>query len=117
MTELHKRIRWSTWCAKGTTQVMPVGSVFEGPEHDLDVPVTEQGLADLRGLSPRERAKTIINNCIHPDYKPLMQEYYDRAKRECCELNVGHEPHLLFKVFKMQQHLVGKGTMKINKWN
>ena len=74
-------------------------------------------MADLRGLSPQERAKTIISKCVHPDYKPLMQEYYERAKRECCELNVGHEPHLLFKVFKMQQHLAEKGTMKIDNWN
>ena len=37
-------------------------------EHDLDVIVTEQGLADLRGLSPRERARVIINKTAHPDY-------------------------------------------------
>ncbi|MBU5636251.1 acetyl-CoA hydrolase [Geomonas sp. Red69] len=101
----------------GITCVVPMAPHVDHTEHDLDVLVTEQGLADLRGLSPRERAKTIINNCVHPDYKPLMQEYYERAKRECCELNVGHEPHLLFKVFKMQQHLAEKGTMKIDNWN
>lgn len=86
-------------------------------EHDLDVLVTEQGLADLRGLSPRERAQVIITKCVHPDYKPIMQEYFERAQRECCALNVGHEPHLLFKVFKMQQSLAEQGTMKIANWD
>lgn len=43
-------------------------------EHDLDVIVTEQGLADLRGLSPRERAPVIIKNCAHPDYKDLLMD-------------------------------------------
>lgn len=43
-------------------------------EHDLDVIVTEQGLADVRGLSPRQRAKVIIDNCAHPDYKDLLHE-------------------------------------------
>jgi acyl-CoA hydrolase len=44
------------------------------PEHDLDIIVTEQGYADLRGLSPRERAPLIIEKCAHPDYKDLLQE-------------------------------------------
>jgi acyl-CoA hydrolase len=44
------------------------------PEHDLDVVVTEQGLADIRGLSPRERAKVIIEKCAHPDYQDLLRE-------------------------------------------
>jgi acetyl-CoA hydrolase len=70
-----------------------------------------------RGLSPQERARTIITNCVHPDYKSLMQEYYERAKRECCAANMGHEPHMLFKVFKMQQNLAENGTMKIANWN
>jgi acetyl-CoA hydrolase len=46
-----------------------------------------------------------------------MQEYYERAKRECCAANMGHEPHMLFKVFKMQQNLAENGTMKIANWN
>ena len=44
------------------------------PEHDLDIIVTEQGLADLRGLSPRERAPIIIEKCAHPDYKDMLHE-------------------------------------------
>ena len=36
-------------------------------EHDVQVLVTEQGLADLRGLSPTRRAEVVIANCAHPD--------------------------------------------------
>jgi len=65
------------------------------PEHDLDIVVTEQGLADLRGLSPRERAPIIIEKCAHPDYKDLLNEYYDRSLHECLKRGAGHEPHML----------------------
>lgn len=41
-------------------------------EHDVDVVVTEQGLADLRGLAPRERATLIIETCAHPLYRDLL---------------------------------------------
>jgi len=44
------------------------------PEHDLDIVVTEQGLADLRGLAPRERAPLIIAKCAHPDFKDMLHE-------------------------------------------
>lgn len=43
-------------------------------EHDLDVIVTEQGLADVRGLSPRQRALVIIEKCAHPDYREQLKE-------------------------------------------
>lgn len=48
-------------------------------EHDVDILVTEQGLADLRGLAPRERARLIINNCAHPDYRGQLNDYFERA--------------------------------------
>jgi acetyl-CoA hydrolase len=86
-------------------------------EHDLDVLVTEQGVADLRGLCPTDRAQVIIDNCAHPEYRPILQEYLDRATKECQARAAGHEPHMLFKVFKMQQHLAEHGTMKIDNWD
>ncbi len=101
----------------GITCVVPFATHVDHTEHDLDVLVTEQGLADLRGLSPRERAKEIIARCVHPDYRPIMEEYFERARHECCGKAIGHEPHMLFKVFKMQQHLAERGTMKIANWD
>jgi succinyl-CoA:acetate CoA-transferase len=44
--------------------------------------VTEQGLADLRGLSPKQRAEVVIGNCAHPEYRPALADYYARARRE-----------------------------------
>lgn len=79
----------------GISCVVPFATHIDQTEHDLDVIVTEQGLADLRGLSPRERAPLIIEKCAHPDYKPMLKEYYDRALFECLKKGAGHEPHML----------------------
>jgi len=46
-------------------------------EHDVDVIVTEQGVADIRGLSPVERAERIVEECAHPDHRPALEEYLD----------------------------------------
>jgi acetyl-CoA hydrolase len=86
-------------------------------EHDMDVLVTEQGLADLRGLAPRQRAQRVIDNCVHPEYRPILQEYYDRALKECLASGSAHEPHMLEKVFKMHRHLKTNGTMKLTDWD
>jgi acetyl-CoA hydrolase len=101
----------------GISCVVPMVPHVDHTEHDMDVLVTEQGLADLRGLAPRERAQKIIDKCVHPDYKPILQEYFSRATRECLERGCGHEPHMLYKVFNMQKNLDENGTMKITNWN
>src|ERR1035437_1145001 len=49
--------------------IVPMVSHVEHTEHDVQVIVTEQGLADLRGLAPRQRAKVLIDTCAHPDYQ------------------------------------------------
>ena len=38
-----------------------------------------QSVADLRGKSPLERAHAIIENCAHPDYRPLLRQYLSIA--------------------------------------
>jgi acetyl-CoA hydrolase len=101
----------------GISCVVPFATHVDHTEHDLDVLVTEQGLADLRGLCPRERAREIIAKCVHPDYRPIMEDYLSRSEKECFEKGIGHEPHMLFKAFKMQQNLAENGTMKISDWN
>ena len=54
--------------AKGgvISAIVPMVSHGDDTEHDLDVIVTEQGLADLRGLSPKQRARQIIDHCHEP---------------------------------------------------
>jgi succinyl-CoA:acetate CoA-transferase len=67
--------------AKGgkISAIVPQASHVDHINQDVQVIVTEQGLADLRGLSPKERAQVIIANCAHPDYRPLLEDYYARA--------------------------------------
>ncbi len=43
--------------------IVPMASHVDHTEHDVSVIVTEQGLADLRGLSPKQRAQLIIEKC------------------------------------------------------
>lgn len=100
----------------GISCVVPMVTHVDHTEHDLHVIVTEQGLADLRGLSPIERAQVMIDRCAHPDYRPILQDYLDRAMRECLPRAAGHIPHLLPKVFRMHQELAERGTMKIRSW-
>ncbi len=72
--------------------IVPMVSHVDHTEHDVSVVVTEQGLADLRGLSPRQRAHLIIEKCAAPDYKSELADYLNRAER----LSYGrHTPHLL----------------------
>ena len=101
----------------GITCVVPKAPHIDHTEHDLDILVTEQGLADLRGLAPKDRAQKIIDKCVHPDYKPIIQEYFDMAKKECLAKSIGHEPQLFDRCFKMQQNLAQNGTMKIKSWD
>jgi acetyl-CoA hydrolase/succinyl-CoA:acetate CoA-transferase len=89
------------------SHVLPMVSHVDHTEHDVDILVTDQGLADLRGLSPRERAEVIIENCVHPDYKEELREYFERAK----ELG-GHTPHILEEAFKFHTRLKQTGSMK-----
>lgn len=55
--------------------IVPMVSHHDHTEHDVNIIITEQGVADLRGKSPKERAQTIIENCVHPDYKNILWDY------------------------------------------
>lgn len=88
------------------SSVVPMASHVDHNEHDVDVLVTEQGLADLRGLAPRERARAIIDNCAHPSYRDALNEYFDAA----CEKG-GHTPHVLRDALSWHANLEEKGTM------
>ena len=69
------------------SRIVPVCSHVDIPEHDIDFLVTETGWADLRGLSPRERAEQIIENCVHERFREPLSEYFEKA----CRMG-GHEP-------------------------
>lgn len=95
---------------KGTiSTIVPMVSHVDHTEHDVQVVVTEQGLADLRGLSPRQRAHLIIEKCASPDYKPLLIDYLSRAEH----LSYGkHTPHLLTESLGWHNRYLRTGNMR-----
>ena len=99
----------------GITCVVPKVSHVDHTEHDLDVLVTEQGLADLRGLSPAKRAREIINKCAHPEYKDYLMDYLERAEKELYPKHMGHEPHLIREENDLYISLLDNDTMRF--WN
>ena len=89
------------------SHVVPMVTHHDHTEHDVDILVTDQGLADLRGLAPRERAEVIIENCVHPDFKEEIRDYFNRA----CEQTGGQTPHILEEAFKFHNRLKQTGSM------
>lgn len=45
-----------------------------------------------------------------------MSELHARIRKKCFDQTIWHESHMLCKVFKMQQNIAEKGTMKIPNW-
>ena len=87
--------------------IVPMVSHVDHTEHDVDIIVTEQGIADLRGLAPRERARTIIDNCAHPSYRDALGDYY----RDACR-HGGHTPHRLQAAVAWHVRYHDEGTMR-----
>ncbi|WP_281745453.1 acetyl-CoA hydrolase/transferase family protein [Thermanaerovibrio acidaminovorans] len=94
--------------AKGgsISRIVPFCSHVDHTEHDVDVVVTEWGVADLRGLTPRERSVEIVGKCAHPDYRSALMDYIRRA-----QANGGHEPHDLKEAFSFHLRLIRNGSM------
>lgn len=88
--------------------IVPMVSHVDITEHNVDVIITEQGYADMRGLAPHERAIEMIEKCSHPDYRHLLREYYQKAEAEAG----GHEPHLLGEAFSFHEKFKKTGSMK-----
>ena len=97
--------------AKGgdISAIVPFCSHVDHTEHDTMVVITEYGYADLRGLSPKQRAKKMIA-IAHPDYRPLLEEYFDRAVSKCGK--TAHEPHDLSTALSFHERFLETKTMK-----
>lgn len=93
------------------SHVLPMVSHVDHNEHNVDVVVTDQGYADLRGLAPRERAKLIISNCAHPDYKADLLDYFERAVEQVG----GQTPHILSEAFAFHTRFLETKSMKKQK--
>jgi acyl-CoA hydrolase len=89
---------------------VPMVSHMDHSEHSVKIIVTEYGVADLRMKSPIQRAEEIINNCVHPDYKPLLREYLQMGIK-------GHTPQNLHACFGMHQAFTETGDMRNTDWN
>jgi succinyl-CoA:acetate CoA-transferase len=88
--------------------IVPMVSHVDHTEHDVHVVVTEQGLADLRGLPPRRRARQVIDHCAHPSYRPALEDYFDRA---LAGAPGKHTPHLLDEALSWHTRYLREGTM------
>lgn len=97
--------------AKGGTisSIVPMVSHVDHTEHDVDVIVTEFGVADLRGLAPKERVPLIINHCAHPDYRQQLWAYYHAAVEQTGH---HHTPHILEEALSWHVQLAKTNSMK-----
>lgn len=57
------------------SNIVPHVGHVDHSEHSVDVIITDQGIADLRGKDPVQRAETIIDNCANPMYRELLHDY------------------------------------------
>lgn len=84
-------------------------SHIDHSEHCVKVIVTEQGVADLRGKSPKQRAQLIIEKCVHPDYKQLLWDYVNLSGSL-------HTPHSLQACLGMHIEFQKSGDMRKINW-
>ena len=98
----------STAKSGAISAIVPQASHVDHISQDVQVLVTEQGLADLRGLSPKQRAEVIIQKCSHPTYRPALQDYFNRAKAHSYGLQ---SPSLLAEALSWHQRFVETGSM------
>jgi succinate CoA transferase len=98
--------------AKGgaISAIVPMVSHFDHSEHSVKVLITEQGIADLRGKSPSQRAQAIIENCVHPDFKQLLWDYVKLSGKK-------HTPHSLSASLGMHVEFATSGDMRKTSWN
>ena len=97
--------------AKGgkISAIVPMVSHNDQSEHSVKVLITEHGVADLRGYSPRQRAELIIENCAAPEYRPMLHDYL-----KLC--TPGHTPINLGACFGMHRQFAKTGNMLDTKW-
>ena len=97
--------------AKGgkISTIVPLVSHLDSSEHSVQVVITEQGVADLRGKSPNERAKTIIENCAHPDYRGILRDYTALAGHV-------HSPQTLKAAFGLHLIFAKTSDMRAVNW-
>lgn len=87
------------------SNIVPMVAHADHSEHSVDIIVTDQGIADLRGLAPLQRAQKVVENCAHPDYKGLLNDYLKLSKG-------GQTPHTLTAAFAFHNAFNETGDMR-----
>ena len=97
--------------AKGgkISSFVPMVSHVDHSEHSVKVIITEHGIADLRAKSPIQRAETIIENCVAPEYKEMLREFLRWGGKN-------HTPANLAAAFGMHLQFAKTGNMLDTKW-
>ncbi|MFI3268381.1 MAG: succinate CoA transferase [Rikenellaceae bacterium] len=92
--------------AKGgkISAIVPMVSHLDHSEHSVNIIITEQGVADLRRKSPRQRAEEIIENCVHPMYRQKLRDYLATC-------GTSHTAHNLRKAFEFHNAFNETGDM------
>ena len=90
------------------SRVLPMVPHVDHNEHNVDIIITEQGIADCRGKAPREKAIEVINNCAHPDYREQLMKYF----RDACDQRGGQSPHIIEDAFEWYRRQRETGSMK-----
>jgi succinyl-CoA:acetate CoA-transferase len=78
----------STAVDGSVSTIVPRVSHVDHTEHDVDIIITEHGVADLRGRSPIEKARAIIESCAAPKTREALDRYLEAAGA-----NGGHIHH------------------------
>ena len=99
----------STAKAGKISTIVPVASHIDSSEHSVQILVTEQGVADLRGKCPSDRAQAIIENCAHPEYRGILRDYAALAGH-------AHSPQTLKAAFGLHLTFAEKGDMRRVNW-
>jgi len=87
------------------SNIVPMVAHPDHSEHSVDIIITDQGIADLRHKDPVERAHEIINNCAHPMYRPLLNDYLKLGAQ-------GQTPHTLNAAFAFHNAFSETGDMR-----
>lgn len=89
--------------------IVPHCSHIDHSEHSVQAIVTEQGSALLRCKDPKDRARALIENCAHPDYRDDLNDYFDSA-------TLGYTPQTFALAFAMHQKFMETGDMRNVDW-
>ncbi|MDR1372112.1 MAG: succinate CoA transferase [Dysgonamonadaceae bacterium] len=90
--------------------IVPMVSHLDHSEHSVKILITEQGIADLRGKAPAQRAKAIITNCVAPEYRTLLEDYLKLGQK-------GHTPQQISAALGFHDTFNKTGDMRNTNWS